>query len=115
MSLEDTARISCGCDGKRFSIFLDCPNPGSRVEKKKLSSTTGLRSTKTATRTNKRAVTAIIYQCAPKRSGVFETKVSSFIASAPDRHKIDAFRQRISTGHYCNAARNRRPYGSVAI
>src|SRR5436305_13219949 len=65
MSLEDTARISCGCDGKRFSIFLDRPNPGSRMEKKKLSSTTGLRSTKTATSTNKTTVKASISQCAP--------------------------------------------------
>src|SRR5260370_37953195 len=65
MSLEDTATTSCGCDGKRCSIFLDCPNPGSLVEKKKFSSTTGLRSTNTATSTNKTTVKASISQCAP--------------------------------------------------
>src|SRR5947208_12267866 len=66
MSLEDTATTSCGCDGKRCSIFLDCPNPGSLVEKKKFSSTTGLRSTNTATKMNNTAVTASISQCAPE-------------------------------------------------
>src|SRR6184192_3342217 len=65
MSRDDTARITSGCDGKRCSIFLDCPNPGSLVEKKKFSSTTGLRSTKTATSTNKTTVKASISQCAP--------------------------------------------------
>src|SRR6266581_4361348 len=87
MSLEDTARMSCGCDGKRCSIFLDCPNPGSLVEKKKFSSTTGLRSTNTATRTNKTAVTASIHQCAPEPSGTFDSSLPSFIAVMPDGYE----------------------------
>src|SRR5207253_8540121 len=47
------------CDGKRCSIFLDCWNCGSLVEKKKFSSTTGLRSTNTATRTKDRKSTRL--------------------------------------------------------
>src|SRR6267143_89226 len=92
MSRDDTARITSGCDGKRCSIFLDCPNPGSLVEKKKFSSTTGLRSTKSATRTNKKAVTASIHQCAPDGSGIFETSVPSFIASVLHYPEIAAAR-----------------------
>src|SRR5438874_9554241 len=88
MSLEDTARMSCGCDGKRCSIFLDCPNPGSLVEKKKFSSTTGLRSTRAATSPNKTTVTASIHQCAPERSGIFETNVPSFIAGRSQNWRV---------------------------
>src|SRR5438874_8583297 len=88
MSLEDTARMSCGCDGKRCSIFLDCPNPGSLVEKKKFSSTTGLRSTRAATSPNKTTVTASIHQCAPERSGIFETNVLSFIAGRSQNWRV---------------------------
>ena len=73
--------MSCGCDGKRCSIFLDCPNPGSLVEKKKFSSTTGLRSTSAATSPSNRTVIASIHQCAARGSGIFETSVPSFIAS----------------------------------
>src|SRR6266568_3663622 len=95
MSRDDTARITSGCDGKRCSIFLDCPNPGSLVEKKKFSSTTGLRSTKAATRTNKAAVTASIHQCAPAPSGIFEMSLPSFIASAlADYETVVSSRQR---------------------
>src|ERR1041385_725749 len=81
MSLEETARMSCGWDGKCCSIFLDCPNPGSLVEKKKFSSTTGLRSTKAATSPNNTTVTASIHQCALAPSGIFEISEPSFIAS----------------------------------
>src|SRR5439155_944422 len=65
ISREDTARMSSGCDGKRRSIFLDCPNPGSLVEKKNFSSTTGLRSTKAATSPSNPTVTASIHECVP--------------------------------------------------
>src|SRR5207253_2197361 len=78
------------CDGKRCSIFLDCWNCGSLVEKKKFSSTTGLRSTNTATRTNNATVIPSIHQCAPNRTGIFETAVLRFIASAPDDYEIAA-------------------------
>src|SRR5947199_10632056 len=86
MSLEDTATTSCGCDGKRCSIFLDCPNPGSLVEKKKFSSTTGLRSTNTATSTNNTAVIASISQCALNR--VSSLGRVSFITSTSRGHAI---------------------------
>src|SRR5436190_23688910 len=82
MSPEETARTSCGCDGKRCSIFLDCPNPGSLVEKKKFSSTTGLRSTNAATSTNNTTVTASISQCAANQLGLLGAV--RFIASASD-------------------------------
>src|SRR5438552_942532 len=88
MSPEETARTSCGCDGKRCSIFLDCPNPGSLVEKKKFSSATGLRSTRAATSPNKTTVTASIHQCAPERSGIFETNVLSFIAGRSQNWRV---------------------------
>src|SRR6266566_4703007 len=93
--------MSSGCDGKRRSISLDCPNPGSLVEKKKFSSTTGLRSTRAATRTNKTAVTASIHQCAPEPSGTFDSSLPSFIAVNAGRLRIDlndfhrTFRQRL--------------------
>src|SRR5207244_13047863 len=90
MSPEETARTSCGCDGKRCSIFLDCPNPGSLVEKKKFSSTTGLRSTNTATSTNNTTVTASISQCVPNGTRFFQILVRSFIALAPDNYEIVA-------------------------
>ena len=63
ISRDDTARITSGCDGKRRSIFLVWRIPGSLVEKKKFSSTTGLRSTNIATSTNKTAVMINITQC----------------------------------------------------
>src|SRR2546428_426714 len=66
MSGEETARMTSGSDGNRCSIFLDCPNPGSLVEKKKFSSTTGLRLTNPATITNNATVTASICQCVLK-------------------------------------------------
>ncbi len=72
------------------SIFLDCPNPGSRVEKKKFSSTTGFRSTRIATSANNTTVTASIHQCAPDQISLFQTVVLSFIASAPDAYEIGA-------------------------
>src|SRR5207244_12329701 len=84
MSPEETARTSCGCDGKRCSIFLDCPNPGSLVEKKKFSSTTGLRSTNTTTSTNNTAVTASISQCVPNGTRFFQTVGRNFKESRPD-------------------------------
>src|SRR5438132_9449229 len=89
MSLEETARTSCGCEGKRCSIFLDCPNPGSLVEKKKFSSTTGLRSTNTATKTNNTMVMASISQCAPKRA--------HFLAMEEIITRFDVLSQRDST------------------
>src|SRR5207244_11654597 len=85
MSPEETARTSCGCDGKRCSIFLDCPNPGSLVEKKKFSSTTGLRSTNTTTSTNNTAVTASMSQCAPNGTRFFQRLLRSFIRSEERR------------------------------
>src|SRR5437016_13265167 len=88
MSRDDTARITSGCDGKRCSIFLDCWNCGSLVEKKKFSSTTGLRSTNTATRTNNATVIPSIHQCAPNCTGNVETAVLKFIASAPHDYEI---------------------------
>src|SRR5213080_178685 len=83
ISRDDTVRISSGRDGKRCSIFLDWRNWGSLVEKKKFSSTTGLRSTRAATSTNKATVSASIHQCVPNRTVIFET-VLSFIAPALD-------------------------------
>src|SRR5947199_10130819 len=77
ISLADTARMSSGCDGKCRSIFLECPNPGSLVEKKKFSSTTGLRSTNTATKMNNTAVTASISQYAPE--SFFQISNGAFI------------------------------------
>src|SRR5438046_9935265 len=71
ISWDDTARISCGCDGKRCSTFLDSRTPGSLVEKKKFSSTAGLRSTKTATRTNNTPVSLSISQCVPNQISFF--------------------------------------------
>src|SRR5207245_8652781 len=85
-SRDDTARRTSGCDGKRCSIFLDCPNPGSLVEKKKFSSTTGLRSTNTATSTNNTAVIASISQCASNRVSLLGN--GSFIASISRGHAI---------------------------
>src|SRR5881396_3307750 len=82
--------MSCGCDGKRCSIFLDCPNPGSLVEKKKFSSTTGLRSTRAATSPNNTTVTASIHQCAANQTGLFETILLSVIASASTDYEIVA-------------------------
>src|SRR5436853_3732389 len=86
MSLEDTATTRCGCYGKRCSIFLDCPNPGSLVAKKKFSSTTGLRSTNTSTSTNNTAVTASISQCASSRVSLLGSV--SFITSTSRSHAI---------------------------
>src|SRR5437773_935142 len=71
ISWDETARISCGCDGKRCSTVLDSRTPGSLVEKKKFSSTAGLRSTKTATMTNNTAVTPSISQCVPNQTRFF--------------------------------------------
>src|SRR5438046_9060992 len=82
MSLDDTAKITSGWDGKRCSIFLDWRNPGSLVEKKKFSSTTGLRSTNAAISTNNTTVTASISQCAANQLGLLGAV--RFIASASD-------------------------------
>src|SRR4030095_1801680 len=71
ISWDDTARISCGCDGKRCSTFWDSRTLRSPVEKKKFSSTTGLRSTKTATTTNNKAVNPSISQCVPNQRRFF--------------------------------------------
>ena len=71
MSLEETARITCGCEGKSLSISRDCWNAGSLVEKKKFSSTTGFRSTKNATSASSTPVIASISQCAPGQSSSF--------------------------------------------
>src|SRR4051812_19294683 len=54
-----------GCEGNRSSICFDCRNCGSRDEKKKFSSTTGLRSTRAATKTKSPSVTSSICQCVP--------------------------------------------------
>src|SRR5437588_1021838 len=77
ISLEETASTSCGWDGKLLSILFDCAKPGSLVEKKKFSSTTGLRSTNTATRMNNTAATASISQCAP--DNLFQIAAGVFI------------------------------------
>src|SRR5438874_13136207 len=76
ISWDDTARISCGCDGKRCSTFLDSRTPGSLVEKQKFSSTDGLRSTKTATRTNNKAETPSIHQRVPNPTRFFAMEQS---------------------------------------
>ena len=65
MSRDDTAKMTSGCDGKRRSIFFVCRIPGSLVEKKKFSSTTGFRSTNVATNTNKTPVMININQWDP--------------------------------------------------
>src|SRR5436305_7185453 len=65
MSREETASMTSGCDGKRCSIFLVCWIPGSLVEKKKFSSTTGFRSTNVATITNNTPAMININQCDP--------------------------------------------------
>src|SRR5947209_6938038 len=65
MSFDDTARINSDGEGKLRSIFLDWPSCGSLLEKKKFSSTCGLRSTTTATNANSTAVTKNINQCVP--------------------------------------------------
>src|SRR5262249_54559088 len=52
------------------SIFFDCLNSGSRVEKKKFSSTTGRRSTKNATQPKRTAVVASASQRAPNQIGL---------------------------------------------
>src|SRR5438128_2115728 len=95
MSRDDTARITSGWDGKRCSIFLDWPNPGSLVEKKKFSSTTGLRLTNTATITNNATVTASICQCVLKlihlgKAGRFIVLASGDYAKRkePRRHRF---------------------------
>src|SRR6266404_5377593 len=80
ISLDDTVRITCDGEGKCCSIFLDWRTPGSLVAKKKFSSTTGLRSTKTATRTNNTTRIASISQCEP--NGVSLSRMVRFIASA---------------------------------
>src|SRR5438128_5268695 len=116
MSRDDTARITSGCDGKRCSIFLDCPNPGSLVEKKKFSSTTGLRSTKTATSTNKTTVKASISQCAPGSFFQFgsrtfiDRKLRNYIGGER-RSPCNAGgqNQTTSTGHLGSACLNARP------
>jgi hypothetical protein len=51
--------------------LLDSRTPGSPVEKKKFSSTDGLRSTKTATTTNNKAVNPSISQCVPNKTRLF--------------------------------------------
>src|SRR5438874_9670190 len=103
MSPEETARTSCGCDGKRCSIFLDCPNPGSLVEKKKFSSTTGLRSTNTTTSTNNTAVTASISQCVPNGTRFFQTVGRNFKESPPDRKstRLNSSHVEISYAVFC--------------
>src|SRR5438132_3003549 len=92
--------MSCGCDGKRCSIFLDCPNPGSLVEKKKFSSTTGLRSTRAATSPNSTTVNASIHQCVPNRTGLFtmEQSISRFDAGGQQVAKADIARLIHSVG-----------------
>src|SRR6478609_2770749 len=84
MSWDDTARMSCGCEGKRCSTFLDCWTPGSLVEKKKFPSTTGLRSTKSATRTNNKIVIASMTHCALNQDGLvaMEAHITRFNAVA---------------------------------
>src|SRR2546423_11703374 len=67
MSREETVKITSVGDGNCFSIFFVWRNCGSPVEKKKFSSTTGLRSTKNATTANSPAVSASIHQCAPNK------------------------------------------------
>src|SRR5439155_18224541 len=82
ISRDDTVRISSGRDGKCCSIFLDSRNPGTLVEKKKISTTTGLRSTNAAPSTNNPTVMASISQCAPNQLGLLGAV--RFIASASD-------------------------------
>src|SRR6266513_5096263 len=101
MSLDDTAKMTSGWDGKRCSIFWDWRNPGSLVEKKKFSSTTGLRSTRAATSTNKATVTASISQCVPNRTAIFETVVLSFIAKRCPITKLWPVESRGRLVHHC--------------
>src|SRR5438132_13386776 len=72
--------MSSDGDEKCCSIFLDWPNWGSLVEKKKFSSTCGLRSTKAATSPNNTTVAASIHQCAPGR--IMEANIIQFDAAA---------------------------------
>src|SRR5438477_3077736 len=115
ISLEETASTSCGWDGKLLSILFDCAKPGSLVEKKKFSSTTGLRSTNTATRTNRTAVTASISQCAP--DNFFQSASGAFIASSEVVSALTAALRAlrcdytISTEHFGRACMKARPYG----
>src|SRR5437660_11033561 len=88
ISLEETASTSCGWDGNCWSIFFDCPKPGSLVEKKKFSSTTGLRSTNTATRINNAAATASISQRAP--DSFFQDESGAIIVSSAVVSALDA-------------------------
>ena len=83
MSREETARMTSGCDGKRRSIFFVCWTPGSLVEKKKFSSTTGLRSTNVATSANNTPVIASINQYDP--NGRVLPRISRFMT---DRREI---------------------------
>src|SRR5437762_14205674 len=61
---EDTLTSSWSPIGKRRSIFFDSCNWGSWEEKKKSSSTRGVRSTSAATRTNSRTVAPRVHQTA---------------------------------------------------
>src|SRR6267143_3366838 len=70
MSRDDTAKITSVCEGNCFSIFFVWRSCGSFVEKKKFSSTTGLRSTKAATTPKSTTVTSSIHQCAPNKPGL---------------------------------------------
>src|SRR6266404_8794660 len=70
MSREETAKTTCVCDGNCLSIFFVWRNCGSLLEKKKFSSTTGLRSTKAATSPKSTAVSNSIHQCAPTKPGL---------------------------------------------
>ena len=70
MSCDDTARINSDGEGKRCSIFFDWRICGSLVEKKKFSSTTGLKLTRVATRPNNTTVKSSTHQCAPSEAGL---------------------------------------------
>src|SRR5262245_56993179 len=70
ISREETVRIRFGAEGKRRSTFSDCRKAVSLVEKKKCSSTTGLRSTNIATSKKRPAVSASSNQCKPEAVGL---------------------------------------------
>src|SRR6266403_2931041 len=76
MSCDETARTNSEGDGKRCSIFFDWRNCGSLVEKKKFSSTTGLRATRNPTTPKSTAVISSISQCVPGEVSFFTVSKS---------------------------------------
>src|ERR1051326_7643257 len=108
MSRDETVKITSVRDGKRCSIFFVCWMPGSLVEKKKFSSTTGFKSTSVATITNN------INQC--DHTGIAQAPIGPFMRQVRYSHnKYRRSRWQLVQGHRtksreisCRGARNRR-------